>query len=273
MDLLLFLRVLKRFWYVVVPGIALALGLGYAEYRHTRGNEQWVSYSKVFVTQRGFPWGSIESGSTQLANQQKLSSLAILYSQLAISDKVQGAILLARKHGSIQAAPVLTQQGSGDALPLISIAAIDNSPGHAVQLATSETSALLSYIAEQQAQALIPVSQRVVLQVLTKPDLAGVRVFSKPSKAVPIVILLTVLMAVIALAFVLENVLPRTPRASEPETVAPTSLAPTPSQAEHHPIMAATPAVHRSPSGIAAPPGQPEQLRPTAAPVPNPSVS
>jgi hypothetical protein len=267
-DLAVFFGVLKRFWFIVVPGLVLALGLGYVEYRHTRHNEQWVSYSKIFVTEQGFPWGSINSGSAQLANQQKLSSLAILYSQLATSDKVQGPVLAGRTHGSIQAAPILTQQGGGDALPLISIAAIDNTPARAVSLAQNETKALLDYIVGEQQANLIPQPQRVRLQVLSKPDLATVKIFSRPSKAVPIVVVLTVLMAAIALAFALENVLPRRGGGSaDPSRLPAPPPAPEPRAVPATATMASAPAISTPPHH------ELERRSPTPISNPNPSVS
>lgn len=210
MDLVLFLRVLKRFSYLLIPGLILAGVLGYSEYRHTSKSKQWVSYGKVFVTQSGFPWGSLGSSQSAQSDQVRLTSLAILYSQLATSDSVQTLVAPEeRVRGSFQVAPVLTQQESGEALPLISIAAIDDSPQSAVALARSEITALLTFIRSQQARNDIPLKQRVILQVVQKPTLKDAKVFSNPSKAVPIVIFLTVLMAVIALSFILENLRPR----------------------------------------------------------------
>ena len=68
MDLQLILRVLWRFKLLVGIGVVLAFVLAFLSYYKVspggdpmlepRQSESWESLSTIFVTSRGFPWGS-----------------------------------------------------------------------------------------------------------------------------------------------------------------------------------------------------------------------
>lgn len=217
---------LWRFRKIVAVGLALAFLLSFftlvrigsagISYRKA---ERWVSYETLFVTQRGFPWGrsvvptapsgTQEKPSQAYADPTRLSSLAILYSQLAVGDAVRQLMLKDGPiHGSIEAAPVLASQSSnGDALPLVSIAAFDSSPGAAITLATRAGDALRRYIVTQQETNDIAPADRVLLTVVKEPTTA--KLFQGRSKTLPIVVFVAMLAATLALAFVLENLRPR----------------------------------------------------------------
>ena len=232
----LYARVLLRWWPVVLIGLLVAVALTFLSIFRVDTNTgrlsarkatQYVSYATLFVTQQGFPSGrlglapAVEPGSnattptttapqpeTQLADLSRLTSLAILYSHLASSDPVRA--IMARQGpitGTIEAAALPATQNSSDVLPIISIAAITDSRDGAITLAGRASSALVSYIEQEQAQNGIPTLDRVKLTTLNHPDQA--KVFAKPSTTLPVAVFLTVLIATIGMAFILENLRPR----------------------------------------------------------------
>jgi preprotein translocase subunit Sec61beta len=213
MDIALYVRVLRRHRRVVGAGFVFAiLVTALAVVRvdpasgtiSRRGQEQWVSYSRVFVTQPGFPYGELR---TRGKDPATLAANAVFYSNLAMTDAVlKSAFGAAGPGGQVEAAPVLASSFSNDALPIISIAGIGPSAGAAERIARLETQGLISYVESQQADAKISPNNRVVLQVINRPHAAVLR--QARSTTVPVVVFLTLMMAVIGVAFLLENVRP-----------------------------------------------------------------
>jgi hypothetical protein len=229
MDLRLFGRVIWRFRLIVGIGLFAAVLLAtfsyvkvsFAHGLRYRSQQQWVSYTRLFVTQPGFGWGSSvinpKGGGNgnqanelgiQQASEVRLSALATVYANLADSDPVL-AIMQRRGpiHGVIQAAALPVAQGSDAVLPIIQIAGIAASPKASLDLSANAADALRDFLALQQAKNGIAPSQRIVLQVVNKAG--GTKVFAARKKTLPIVVFLTVALAVIALAFMLENLRPR----------------------------------------------------------------
>jgi hypothetical protein len=105
-------------------------------------------------------------------------------------------------------------------LPLVQIQTVAATPIAAQRLVEREIVAFETYLRGQQDAAKIPTSQRVVVQVVSHAD--GAVTLPGGGKTVPVVIFLTVMLAVVALAFVLENVRPRvrlvTERDVKPDT-------------------------------------------------------
>src|ERR1700758_2140941 len=115
MDLRLFASVLRRFRVLVGLFFIVAVTLSFLSmYRVTfasgsvelsqRGNEEWISYSQLLVTQPGFAWGDTLAGSgtknpstsaqdVAAASESRLSTLAVLYSQFATGDGVKQIML------------------------------------------------------------------------------------------------------------------------------------------------------------------------------------
>jgi hypothetical protein len=247
MDLKLFSRVIWRFRIIIAAGFVLALGLGVlATAQLTFQNGISLKYRTptfykadaiLLVTQLGFPWGSavqqyLNNGNpktntppTVVGDQTRLTNLAQVYAQYANSDIIRG--ILARNGmliGTVDAQPMITNLNVGaPTLPLIDLAATASGADRARALAQAATNALIGYIkAQQEASGTAP-SDRVVIQVLQHPQQATV--VQKPKKTPSILVFLAVMIAVIALAFVLDNLRKPPPVARQdirlPDHVAP----------------------------------------------------
>jgi len=216
MDIELYARVIWRHKLVVTLGLVVALALAVLSYVRIstsgaisyRDAQTWVSYETVSVTQPGFTEGQLHPHG---AEPSRLTLLAFLYSKYIDADGVRQSIWPAGAHGeSVQAAPVLADSGAGgSALPLISIAAFANDPGAAQHLAARATTALTDYISKRQTDASVPTAQRVELQPVKRALTNAPVLWQARSKALPIVIFLTALIAAIGLAFILENLSPK----------------------------------------------------------------
>lgn len=239
MDLGLYSRVIWRFRFLVIAGLLVALVLSLLSvarvsfrggsptigYRHP---ETWESQTRLLITQRGFPWGRAvfpfqappDSGSgkslaPQFADPSRFSDLAVFYSQLANSDAVQA--MLARGgplKGAMSAQPAFTAQpglpvssSRVSVLPFIVITGTATTPEDAVEIAERGSDAFRRYLAERQKAAAIPPSQRVRVQVLNRPRDA--EIVAGHGTTVPAIVFLTVMIATLGLAFILENLRPR----------------------------------------------------------------
>jgi hypothetical protein len=216
MDLGLYARVMWRFKFLVGAGLVLAIGLAFLSYVNVstsgtvryREAQKWVSYARLAVSEPGFPEGALSTRNVK-ADTSRLAGLAIYYANYADSDPV---VALMRRsgpiRGAIQVAPVEATPGStSDALPLISIAAIAKSPKTAEDLAKRQALALRDYVVQEQDRNRIDVNNRVILKLVKTP--AKATIFQARSTTLPIVVFLTVLLAAMALSFVLENLRPR----------------------------------------------------------------
>ena len=231
MDIRLYARVIGRFKWLLALGVVIGLGLAFLSIVRVspdglryRQSEEWLSYARLFVTQKGFPWGrlGVEANTTaqapaaddtrpQFADPGRLTSIAIIYSNLADSDPVRRLMLRGGPlYGKVQTAPVLDPQNN-EPLPLISIAAFSDTPAHAVELARRQANALVRYVEAQQQANGIPESDRVALVQVKKPGTGGdPRLAKGRPMTLPIVSFLTVMVAFFGLVFVLENLRPRT---------------------------------------------------------------
>jgi len=216
MDLGLYARVMWRFKYLVGAGLVLATVLAFLSYVRVspdgtiryRDSQKWVSYARLAVSEAGFPEGALSTQGAK-ADTSRLASLAIYYANYADSDPVMA--LMRRDgpvNGAIQVAPVEATPGNtSDALPLISIAAIATSPATAESLAKRQALALRDYVVQEQVSNRISTNNRVILKLVKTPGTATI--FQARSSTLPVVVFLTVLLAAMALAFVLENLRPR----------------------------------------------------------------
>jgi hypothetical protein len=239
MDLRLYARVLWRFRLVVLLGVIVAVGLALLSvarvsfaggpklsYRHP---QTWTSTSTIWVTQAGFPLGrsiydqfvnpgssASTSGSATVvpvfSDPSRFASLATLYTTLVTSDAVRQLMLRSGPiNGAVLASQPTVPGNVNVLLPYVQIAATANSPAAARALVERARAALTKYVLDLQALNQIPQSKRVLLQVLNaaEPPLLT----AKRSITRPIVILIATLMIFIGLAFFLENLRPRIPRA------------------------------------------------------------
>jgi hypothetical protein len=247
MDLQLILRVVWRFKVLVACGVVLAVALGTLSFvkvslvggkpaMEYRQAEQWESLSTLFVTSKGFPWG--ENGVKKIVPQTQtpatgtdpattdgkttdpqptetgpdpgqLVSLAALYVRLATSDPVLDVMKRDGKiDGVLQAFPVASgDNGEGQELPMVTLSAIAGTPEAARQLAGRHAQAFVKYLRHEQAAANIPADERVVIQVVRQPQAPTLLEARKKTR--PVVVFVAVMIAVLGLAFMLENVRPR----------------------------------------------------------------
>ena len=242
MDLHLYLRVLKRFRVVVIVGIALAALLALSSYytigrnglTHREG-QTWESSATISVDPKTFLYGRSISPETaqqieaakaaspealrelyrnldpaQFADTGYLTSTAIIYLKLATSDDVIQRIREDGKGplgGTVQTFPVLA--GGETPVPMIIFDAIAPTPEAAVSLAKRHVAAFKDFVKDNQNASSIPQDQRVVVNTLNAPQAATLLEARKKTR--PILIFLTGLVAVLGLAFVLENLRPRGP--------------------------------------------------------------
>jgi len=229
MDLSLYFRVFWRFRFLVGAGLLLAIGLSFLSFVKVNVNgsptlkyreqEKWTSSTTLLVQPPGFTWGETSSGDLSVVNAY--GSLALLYARLATGDAVKRIVLRDGpiKPATIEASYVSQAPGdpNGAPLPLISITATAPSSRLAVSAVTRQTSAFVRYLENKQTQNGIPTRKRVRAQLVQSaqpPVLLKGR-----SKTLPIVVFLTVMLAVVGLAFMLENMRPRVRAVEQEDTV------------------------------------------------------
>lgn len=212
MDLNLYFRVIARFRVLVVGGVVLAACLAFFSYARVgphglsyRQPREFASHDQLLVTQNGFPLGQAipAPGLQQPGN---LTNTAVLLASYAQSGLIRSIML---QHGAvngvIQANALANPDGS--LLPEIDIAGIATSPQAATATLRSGENALRDFVRTQQDAAKTSPRNRVILQ---SQGIVGAPLLLKsPSITRPIFVFLAVLMAVLGLAFILENLRPR----------------------------------------------------------------
>lgn len=222
MDLPLVAHVLWRHKRLIGGGFVVAVllaGLAFVRVNPVghpkvsyREKARWVSYVTLLVSQEGFPWGrsTLSGPQGSYADPSRFSELATIYSHLAVSDDVLKRVMSSGPFLTtdlIQAAPILASDSSGNALPLIQIAAIADSTGAAKALARREMDAFLTYLKHQQIANKIAPRDRVVVTVVNGAQRP--KLFAGRSKVPPMIAFVLVMAFVIGLAFMLENLRPR----------------------------------------------------------------
>lgn len=209
MDLITYWRVVQRQRRIMLIGLGITIALfTLALFRispsgiQPRSQPVYIARSTMFLTQSGFPLGSIAGG----GDPTQMQYAATVYAQLAQSDAVRQAVT----HGkglpwgdSFQVSQRLTSDNQ-QSLPLIDVAGVSFSSARAVALANSVPVALQRYIAKRQSENRIPDSRRVVLQVIKRPTQAAVLAGRKLTT--PIMALLFGLVATLFVAFTVDNV-------------------------------------------------------------------
>lgn len=149
-----------------------------------RGSESWSSQSKILVTQAGFPEGRVtlpgavteegaptgaQDGAQKFADPGRLSSLALLYSVIALSDQVRGKLEQRPQLNQIQAV-ALDPTGNGqNFLPVILLTTTAETAAGAKGLNESAYASFRKVLESQQDANDIPASERIRLTVLERP--------------------------------------------------------------------------------------------------------
>jgi len=183
-----------------------------------RKAETWQASEILFLTQSGFPAGRTEqpvvtvrvggeeTTMARYADPGKFTSLAPLYAQLANSDVVKERAISAGGplEGTARTIPTAdTSYGAVNGLPMLSVFATAPTRQGARSTAARISSAFRDYIVAEQNAAKIPDNKRIEIEVVNE---AGDETLLVPrKKTLPVVVLLAVLSATIALAFMREN--------------------------------------------------------------------
>jgi hypothetical protein len=219
MDLALFARVLWRFWYVMFVGILIAGALAFLSVVrvHTHGSDrftyrqqqEWASYSTLYLTQKGFIAGEVNpTVGAQASDPDRFSGLAVTLANVVTSDRVRAIMSDSGPiSGTVQAAALTAPNDPTDVLPEISIAGISTTESASLAVTRRATAAFLAYYRGQQRAHGISGNNRVLIQVLNRPGSS--KLLQDRSQTLPLVVFSTVLIAAIALCFVLENLRPR----------------------------------------------------------------
>ena len=226
MDLNLYLRVLWRFRLVVAVGFFLAITLAFASVAKVgadgsisyRKQPTWQGTTRLFVTQKGFPWGrtvlpgdptSVPPTSTssglQFADPTRLAYLAVSYAALINGDLIQRQIPKRFPPKTVLTAAAETDTVTNLPLALVDVMSVAHTSAQATRVSQEGANLFRSYITDQQASAGIPLKQRVLLQVVS----TKAAVIAGRKKTLAILAFMAVLIATIALTFVLENHRPR----------------------------------------------------------------
>lgn len=206
MDLALYARVLLRHRQVLLVGVVLAFVLAiFSHYRVEMGippkltprkAEVWQSSASLLLTQR-----SQVVPVPGIGDPGSLANLAGLYARLAMSDEV----LRRMKGGSPGGfrATALVDRDSESVLPAVALLGTGSTPREARTTVARGLEAFLAYVRTQQGSVGISKRSRVELRVLNSPQPA--QLLEPRKRTLPIVVFLSVLIAAIASAFILEN--------------------------------------------------------------------
>lgn len=231
MDLQLYLRVLRRFRLLVIGGLVLAMTLAFLAYVRVsfaggtpqlsyRKAEVWQSMTTLYLTQKGFPDGRTtlpyKGGASPnqpavpvFGDPGRFSSLTLLYAEFANSDAVRQMTLgKSRINAAISAvAQFPLGSSSSTPLPILQFSGMAPTPAEAEEVGARGVRALQKYIETKQDLARIATSDRVSVEVLTRPKAPTLLVPRK--KTLPIAVFMATMVVVVGLAFLLENLRPR----------------------------------------------------------------
>ena len=203
MDLRLYLRVIWRFRVLVGVGLVVACALAFFSYAKIsfkggspkisyRQSQTWQATSLVFLTQKGFPYGytvlpytpysqggqqggsSAPSYVPKYASPGTFTQLAFYYAPFVQSDGFM-KLLRQRTHvaGIVQAHTIIDPT-LRLAIPYLDIVGYSTTNAGAVALANAGGDALSQYIVSQQNANAVPSKQRVVAEVVSRPQSASI---------------------------------------------------------------------------------------------------
>lgn len=220
MDLRLYLDIVWRFRMVAAAGAALAVAVGILSVATPtldgakpglshRAPTMWQSESLLLVTEKGFPWGRSTFSSedvTRFADPGRVTSLTLLYAELAKSDAVRSLIGPALEHGQVEVEPRVAADNT-NLLPVLGVTATAAAPESAERLSIDATRALQAYLEREQVAGDVPAADRIELALMASPSPASVT--GRPSLVRPAFLVMLILIATVGLVFILENLRPR----------------------------------------------------------------
>ena len=183
-----------------------------------------MSVGTLLVTEPDFPIGRSvfeeevppvgtdrpQTYTPKFAPSTRFIELANIYAELVTGDEVRELMLRDGPiRGIVEATPLVATNGSDAPLPMLSIRGLASTPEGAMLVARRANKAFQQFLDIQQDRGGVPASQRAVLTQVRQPSPATTVMLEGRSKTVPIVVFLTVMLAVIGLAFILENLRPR----------------------------------------------------------------
>lgn len=226
MDIELFVRTLWRYRYVVVGGVVLAFALAFLSFVRVqpfgdgptfeyRQAESWGSVFTLQVTQRGFPEGRTQirtdlpqgvdpaDAAQVFADPGRLVGLTQLYARLVNSDRVKAIM---RQDGPIYGRLTTRELTSddGEPLPILELSSVTLSPRLAVDRVLRQARAFQKYIRTNQQRAGVAADDRVELTDVSGPT--APKVVASRSKTLPLVVFVSLMIALLALVLALENV-------------------------------------------------------------------
>ena len=234
MDLPLYWRVLWRFKFLVGAGFAASIALSILAYAHVslaggkpkltpRQAEQWHAEGLLLISGRGFPWGTSDQKyvpgdparglpPVPVGDIGRLSSVAMIYSQLADSDEVKRETRPKpqppmEKVATSPYAPASAPPGT--VLPMVALSAEAATPARAAALVDARIDAFVHLIEKRQADAGTPKADRIVVDELNRASAGTATLVAGRKKTMPMVVFIAVMTMTCGLAFVLENLRPR----------------------------------------------------------------
>jgi hypothetical protein len=226
MDLKLYFRVIARFKYLVIAGLALACVLAFFSVVHVsfangfkvsyRQGQTYISEEQLYLnTAGGVPFRTTTAKTDPKTGQvyyppnlvppSALANTAILYAQLVNSDLLKP--VLGNLPGTYFAYPLATRANTPVNLPFVAIDGYGSTPKTAIEVANRVSNAFRTYVAQNQRTQNVPTQQRVILAVIK--DATSASVFKSRHFTVPIIVFLVTIIATLGFAFLLENLRPR----------------------------------------------------------------
>jgi hypothetical protein len=181
-----------------------------------RGQEEWMSVSRLLVTQEGFPEGRVTlpaaavggqpvTGGLTFADPSRFQGLASLYAVLASSDQVRSRLRERPAREQITALVVDPDgPGSLSSLPVIELSTVASSATAASRLNIHTISALRGVLTTEQNHNRIDAASRVRLDTLDFPS--APLLVSGRSHMASIVVFAIALLGAIACAQLMEGV-------------------------------------------------------------------
>jgi hypothetical protein len=217
MDLRHHQAVITRFKWLILGGFIVAALLVFVYLVRVqlnpfaltwRQSETWRSTQTMLVTLPGTPYASVPVNPAD-PNALSLGNIPVFYSQLATSDAVRNLVLAKGPlNGTYNAYQVVdSSTGSAVALPFLAVDGFSDTSAQAIVIARRVSTALQRYLHDDQVASNTPASSRVQLVVTNAARKATV--VQGRSMSTPIALFLAVMAAVVALAYILENLRPR----------------------------------------------------------------